>query len=75
MRFWNQGPLSSWLHRARAAQASPERTKPIIAEKNAFGLLYAGGPDCSRAKGLPLVLEVVLEAFFEVVFDAAFEAT
>ncbi|MFM0044355.1 hypothetical protein [Paraburkholderia sediminicola] len=55
-------PLSSRLNRVEAAQARPGRTKPIIAEKNAFDLLYAGCPDCPRAKGLPLVLEALFEA-------------
>jgi hypothetical protein len=48
-------PLSSCLNRAEAARARPERTKPIIAEKNAFSLLYASGPDCPLAKGWRLM--------------------
>jgi hypothetical protein len=45
-----------------AAQAKPERKKPIIAEKNGFGLLCASGLECPRAKGLLLVLAARLES-------------
>jgi hypothetical protein len=67
--------LSNCLSRAGsgAGQIRLERTKPIIAEKNAFGSLCACGRGWPRAKRLWRDFGAAFRATFRAAFRATFE--